>query len=99
MGGSLVPEGGHNLLEPASFGCPVVFGPHTQNFVLMAQILEEAGGGIRINADNLSDIVGGLLRDRDRSRNMGTKALEIVEMNKGALDRIMGHIGRYIQIA
>lgn len=99
VGGSLVPEGGHNLLEPASFGCPVIFGPHTQNFVLMAQILEEVGGGICINENNLFDIVDGLLCDRDRSKDMGAKAREFVEMNKGALGRVMGHIGGYIKVA
>ena len=46
VGGSLLPFGGHNLLEPASFGCPVLFGPHTQDFDLMSELLVEAGGGI-----------------------------------------------------
>lgn len=99
VGGSLVPTGGHNLLEPASFGCPVVFGPHTQNFVLMAQDLEEVGGGICVQENNLFDIINGILWDSDRSKHMGVKAREFVEMNKGALNRVMDFIGRYIKIA
>ncbi len=46
VGGSLVPAGGHNLLEPAAFGSPVIFGPHTDNFDEMARSLEAAGGGV-----------------------------------------------------
>jgi len=48
VGGSLVPVGGHNLLEPASFGCPVIFGPYTHNFVAMSESLKETGGGWRV---------------------------------------------------
>jgi 3-deoxy-D-manno-octulosonic-acid transferase len=44
VGGSLVPAGGHNLLEPASFGCPVLFGPHVDDFRLMAELILEGGG-------------------------------------------------------
>ena len=48
VGGSLVPVGGHNLLEPAAFGCPVLFGPYMHNFALMSELLLESGGGIQV---------------------------------------------------
>lgn len=96
VGGSLVPVGGHNLLEPASFGCPVIFGPHTQNFVDMAETLEKAGGGIRVEKDDIFGAMDGLLGDGERLRLTGINARDFVERNRGALDRVMKHIGRYI---
>ncbi|MEA2040372.1 MAG: 3-deoxy-D-manno-octulosonic acid transferase [Thermodesulfobacteriota bacterium] len=93
VGGSLVPIGGHNLLEPASFGCPVVFGPHTHNFVVMAESLEEAGGGSRVqNGDELFDVMKMLLGDADKRTRMGSLAKRFVENNRGALERVVSHI-------
>ena len=48
VGGSLAPIGGHNLLEPAGFGIPVLFGPRTHNFEFMSESILKAGGGIRV---------------------------------------------------
>jgi len=98
VGGSLVPVGGHNLLEPASFGQPVLFGPHTQNFVLMSQLLLEAGGGKRVkDGDDLFKAVKGLLSHLDETKRMGTRAKEFVQMNRGALRSVMEYVGRYIE--
>jgi 3-deoxy-D-manno-octulosonic-acid transferase len=97
VGGSLVPTGGHNLLEPASFGCPVLFGPHTHNFVAMAELLIEAGGGKRVeNSEDLFRTLKELLSDSEEITLMGQKAKKFVEMNRGALDRVMEHVGRYL---
>lgn len=93
VGGSLVPIGGHNLLEPASFGCPVVFGPHTHNFVVMAESLEEAGGGSRVqNGNELFDVMKMLLGDADKRTRMGSLAKRFVENNRGALERVVSYI-------
>jgi len=93
VGGSLVPIGGHNLLEPASFGCPVLFGPYTHNFVLMSQLLLESGGGVRVkNGEELFTSVKTLLNHPDRSASMGKAAKAFVAMNKGALERVMSYI-------
>jgi 3-deoxy-D-manno-octulosonic-acid transferase len=100
VGGSMVPVGGHNLLEPASFGCPVLFGPHTYNFLLMSQLLIEAGGGKRIESpEDLFLTVQGLLLDRAVSDQMGLRAREFVEKNSGAVKRVMKYIGDYIDYA
>jgi len=94
VGGSLVPFGGHNLLEPASFGCPVVFGYHTHNFVLMSDLLVEAGGGMRVHdGEELHEVLSKLLADSDIRHRMGMQAKEFVEKNKGALDRGVSYIG------
>jgi len=88
VGGSLVPVGGHNLLEPAGVGVPVVFGPHTENVEEIAAALELAGGGIRVaSADDLAATVVSLLRDDTRRAGIGRAAEAVVAANRGALKR------------
>jgi 3-deoxy-D-manno-octulosonic-acid transferase len=97
VGGSLVPEGGHNLLEPASFGSPVLFGPHTEDFKAMAEILVEAGAGLRVpDARHLSFAVQDLLSSASKRNAMGMRARQFVENNRGALERVMTEINRLI---
>ena len=94
VGGSLVPIGGHNLLEPASFGHPVLFGQHTHNFELMSRLLIQAGGGLRVqNSDALYSALKDLLIDSEKSEIMGRKARSFVEAHQGALQRILDAIG------
>jgi 3-deoxy-D-manno-octulosonic-acid transferase len=93
VGGSLVPMGGHNLLEPASFGCPVLFGPHTHNFVVMSEGLIASGGGWRVqDGKELHEAVESLLTDPDRLDRMGRSAKKFVNKNQGALKRVMSYI-------
>ena len=93
VGGSLVPVGGHNLLEPASFGCPVLFGPHTFNFVAMSESLVESGGGLRVgDGGELYKAMKVLLEDVKLRSKMGKHAKEFVEKNQGALKRVVSHI-------
>ena len=100
VGGSMVPFGGHNLLEPAGFGCPVLFGVHTHNFVLMSRLITEAGGGKRVrDPEELFKTIRALLSDKAKSRDMGAKAREFVEKNNGALERVMEHVGEYFETA
>jgi 3-deoxy-D-manno-octulosonic-acid transferase len=93
VGGSLIPIGGHNLLEPASFGCPVLFGPYTFNFVLMSESLVATGGGLRVqDGDELYKVMKVLLGDAELRSKMGGIAREFVEKNRGALERVVSHI-------
>jgi 3-deoxy-D-manno-octulosonic-acid transferase len=97
VGGSMVPVGGHNLLEPASFGCPVLFGEYTHNFQLMSQNLTESGGGLRIkDRDDLFSKMKTLLSDCELSARMGKKAKEFVCKNSGSMDRVMACLEGYI---
>ncbi|MBN1626901.1 MAG: 3-deoxy-D-manno-octulosonic acid transferase [Deltaproteobacteria bacterium] len=98
VGGSMVPLGGHNLLEPASFGQPVLFGEYTYNFQLMSRDLEEAGGGWRVkNSEDLFVKMKILLSDNELLKGMGQKAREFVLKNSGAMDRVMAHLKGYIK--
>jgi 3-deoxy-D-manno-octulosonic-acid transferase len=97
VGGSLVPEGGHNLLEPAGFGCPVLYGPYTDDFKIMAELLLEAGGGIRVrDAEQLSQAVRALLSDPEERVRIGAKAMRFVESNRGALYRVVNEIAVFL---
>lgn len=86
VGGSLVPTGGHNVLEAAAMGKPVVFGPHMFNFQEIGQMTLERGAGVQIQegtrlAPAVSDFLGNANR-RDRAGEAGRK---MVEENRGAL--------------
>jgi len=93
VGGSMVPFGGHNLLEPASFGCPVLFGPHTENFMEMAEEIERVKGGWRVqDEENLQKAILQLLHDPEMCRKMGKRGREFVLKNRGAVERILNEM-------
>ena len=88
IGGSLVPHGGHNPLEAAAFGVPVITGPHTFNFQQIFRALRRAGGAIEVtDAATLGQAVGELLTQAAYRREVGNAASRYVEDNQGALVR------------
>lgn len=98
VGGSLVPVGGHNVLEPALLGLPVLFGPHMFNFAEASQKIKQAGGGIQVDgADELLDSVVGLLEDAGKAEAMGAKARQFVESGRGALQRVTVFLTQLLQ--
>jgi 3-deoxy-D-manno-octulosonic-acid transferase len=98
VGGSLVPEGGHNLLEPARFGCPVLFGTHIEDFQTMADLLIEEGGGRYIrDAEDLYQAVREFLMDEQKLYRMGNAARGFVKRNQGAVERVMGAIASFLE--
>ena len=93
----LVSVGGHNLLEPAALGCPVVVGPHTFNFAEVTVDLVDAGAVIRItDGEELGPIVVRLLsRDVDR-RSMGEAAHAVMARERGAVERTLAIVERIV---
>lgn len=88
VGGTLVPVGGHNLLEPALWGKPVFFGPHTDHCVEIAALLTGVGGGMQVSGgQELAAGMAAQLRDRAAMRRMGEAAKSVVLDNRGALQR------------
>jgi len=87
VGGSLVPAGGHNPLEPAQFSVPIVMGPHYANFAAIVDSLR-SDDALRIAAkDELTATLIELLRDRTAAEAMGARAKEVFNRQAGATDR------------
>ncbi len=85
MGGTLVPRGGHNVLEPARFKKAVVFGPHMENFRDMARTFLEAGAAVRVgNVSELVTEVQRLLDRPDLAAEIGGSGRRLLEENQGA---------------
>ena len=88
VGGTLAEVGGHNVLEPAAAGSPVLFGPHTHHVEGPARALEIAGAALRVaDGDALATAFTSLLAHPERARTMAQAALGVVLRNRGALDR------------
>lgn len=89
VGGSLVPVGGHNLIEPAAWACPVVSGPHLFNFAEVARLLQENNALAMVkNADELTAIIKQWLSDKTQRKEFGERAKAVADNNRGALQRL-----------
>jgi len=85
VGGSLVDAGGHNILEPAVFGKPIVFGPHMQNFAEIARTFLDNSAAIQVRSGReLETVLLDLLGDPVRRASLGAAARALVEANRGA---------------
>ena len=90
VGGSLVPVGGHNLLEPAALGVPVITGPYQSNGKDVAQLLIGEGGALEVaDAVELAAAVRALFDDAARRQDLGGRARQIVEANRGSVARLL----------
>jgi len=95
VGGSLVANGGHNLLEPAALSKPVLSGPHLFNFLEIAAQLRDAGALSEVeNAEQLADRVATLLNEPDEMQRMSHAGLSVLKANQGALDRLLEGLSR-----
>ena len=90
IGGSLVEQGGHNPLEPAMFGTPVMFGPHMTDFREVESLLLAAGGAVSVtDSDSMGETVSSLLKEDGRRRAAGDAAQKVFQDNAGAMERII----------
>jgi tetraacyldisaccharide 4'-kinase len=95
VGGSLAPRGGHNILEPAAAGKPIVIGPHMQNFAEIAADFEAANAFVQIHAPSeLAGAIAGLLREPAQARALGTRAQRLCQSKQGAAFRIAADVHR-----
>lgn len=93
IGGSLVTWGGHNLLEPASFGRPIITGPHMHNFAATARDFREVQAVLTVtDADSLAETVRDLLGDTSRAEALGRRARLLAETQRGATERCVSHM-------
>ncbi len=96
IGGSLAPYGGHNIMEPAYWAKPAVFGPHMENFPVAAEFVQRKAAFQVSNAARLADTVIKLLSDKDLRDKTGQNARMIVEANTGAVDRALNIVRRHL---
>ena len=93
IGGSLVPTGGHNLLEAAASAVPVAVGPHTFNFAAITELLIAQGGAVRVaDPRELAAVMSDWLGDADTRLKIGARGRDVVERNRGALERLLALI-------
>jgi 3-deoxy-D-manno-octulosonic-acid transferase len=97
IGGSLVEHGGHNPLEPALFGVPVLTGPHVFNFAQVYQLMSDKKAVlITPDAQSLATSVIQLLEDQGYREKLGQCGFSVVEENRGALARLTAEIAKFV---
>ena len=99
VGGSLVDTGGHNILEPAVFGKPIVFGPHMHNFREIAEAFIAHDAAVQVSSvRELEDALLALLTDPVRRARLGAAARALVESNRGAKDKSLAIIAQLLPL-
>ena len=99
VGGSLVPTGGHNILEPASLRVPVLFGPHMGNFRESAELILSCGGGVQVHdGSELATVLSRLLDDPAERRIMGENGAGLLERNRGSTKLHLDIVERFLKV-
>ena len=97
VGGSLVPTGGHNLLEPAFWAKPIVFGPHMWNFRDIAQLFLQAGTALQVrDVQELSRVVLELLDSTAQQQELGQAAKQVLGNHAGATERVLQQVKEWL---
>jgi 3-deoxy-D-manno-octulosonic-acid transferase len=98
VGGSLEPTGGHNILEPASLGVPVLFGPHMQNFRESASLIQSCGGGFQVkDGEELAALLQLLMDNKDKRQTSGRNGMRLLRENSGATEMHMEVIRKLLR--
>lgn len=99
VGGSLVPTGGHNVLEPAALGKAVLIGPYHFNFNEISKQFLNANAAIEVhNSEQLADTVINLLQSPQKRAQMGETGQQLIKLSQGASQRVMNLIKRHIDV-
>ncbi len=99
VGGSLADHGGHNILEPAVFGKPVVFGPYMQNFKEIAEAFVSNGAGVQVQSEReFEETLLTLFSDPVRQARLGAAARALVEANRGAKDKTLAVVAELLPL-
>lgn len=98
VGGSLTPHGGHNILEPAFFSKPILFGPHMENFSEMAERFLQMEAAIQISSSmHLATMLDAILADSALADRLGKNAKRLVDENRGATERTVALIRKEME--
>jgi 3-deoxy-D-manno-octulosonic-acid transferase len=98
VGGSLVPTGGHNIIEVAYFSKPILFGPHMENFKEISCAFLESDAALQVrSAEELPEELGKLLQDSATREALGNKARQVIGDNQGAVGRTLEIVQEYLR--
>ena len=98
IGGTLAAHGGHNYLEPAALGLPIISGPHRYNFAEISELLEGAGALRQVrDAKTLAAAVSEWLEQPEAARRAGAAGQGVVQDNQGALERLLKGIAQRLK--
>jgi 3-deoxy-D-manno-octulosonic-acid transferase len=93
IGGSLIHRGGHNILEPAALGLPILFGPHMFNFLEISQLFLKQGAAQEVESpDQLAETVIEWFDKPELRNQIGEQGLRLIDENRGALQRLLSMI-------
>lgn len=97
IGGSLVPEGGQNVIEPAAFGKPILFGPHMDNFREIAAMFTSSYAALQVQSpEELEARLSDLLKDEHARQWLGRNARKVIRNNQGAVNRTLEILSMYL---
>ncbi len=97
MGGSFIPHGGHNPIEPGQFGSSILYGPHMFNFITICHDFETAGAALPLDGkEHLAQMLDGFLKDPESAQTYQTAAKALTAEKSAALDEMWGHIGPWL---
>ncbi len=99
VGGSLVPRGGHNILEPAHYAIPIMVGPHTENFRDIISLFTKAGAVDVADREHFADELLRLLEHEQRRAHLGRHAADVVRANCGATTRTVDTLSGFLHHA
>jgi len=97
IGGSLVPRGGQNLLEPAFFAKPITFGPHMDNFRDIAELFLKEKAALQVQSEGeLAVVTRTLLQDERNRQSLGRRAQELIRTQQGVVNRHLQHLKGFL---
>jgi 3-deoxy-D-manno-octulosonic-acid transferase len=99
IGGSLLPFGGHNILEPAYWGKPIIFGPHMENFPIAKEFLKDNAALMIKNSAEAAAVIEDLLKNTEKATQMGLKAKAIISSHTGAVERAVSLVRSFFGTA
>ena len=96
VGGSFIPHGGHNMLEAAVWGVPIITGPYTRNFDEIAKLLVSSGAMLQIQPELLSSSLSKLMEDKEIRSRMSNAGKRLMKSNRGSKEKTLNLIADFL---